>query len=427
MVPSGWRSRRRPGSRQLGAVGAIAAVVVVAVAAAGLLTGQRGPGAAPTSGSTATPGEAATWTLRPNPGAGQWTGLEWHDITASAGGIFSESVPWLEGTRMDEAVAWRGGFALVGGDDRLWTSKDGLTWTRASGAPEYAGIVGLNGILLAGGEGIDGFGTGLWMSGDAVTWQKVPIPHSFYSVGCEKVACSGLAVSSQGVVVVATAGSQPNNSLDPSILYFSADGTIWSRATLPEQAYEVAVHSFLDGFVAIGMVPDPGDPTGGLRQRAWRSPDGLNWNAYEPKLPLPFAGDVWRGWNDLQPWDMQFGPLGADNGDFHSSDGVDWAVDSEPRGWWDQGQAVSDGNRIVFAERWVSRFYLGEGDGHWRELEQGGDIGELPGGGYAVLLPNGLLWVGGGRVYFGQALSGVAPRGSLALPTPTPSPWPGPS
>jgi hypothetical protein len=427
MVPSEWRSRTRPGIRQLSTVGAIAAVVVVAVATAGLLLSQRGPDTPTTSGSTVTPGEAATWTLTPHPGAGQWTGLEWHDITASAGGIFLDKAPWLEGSRMDEVVAWRGGFALIGGDDRLWTSKDGLAWTRASGAPQYSGIVGLNGILLAGGEGIDGFGTGLWISGDAVTWQKVALPHSFYSVGCEKVTCSGLAVSSKGVVAVATAG-QPNDSLDPSILYFSADGTTWSQANLPEEASDVAVHSFIGGFVATGMVADPGDPPGGRHQRAWKSTDGLNWIAYEPKLPQPFiAGDVWRGWHTLQPWDMQFGPLGADNGDLHSSDGVNWAVDSEPRGWWDQGQAVSDGNRIVFAEEWVARFYLGEGDGRWRELEQGGDIGNLPGGGYALLLPNGLLWVGGGRVYFGQALAGVAPRGSVALPTPTPSPWPGPS
>ena len=56
-----------------------------------------------------------------------------------------------------------------------------------------------------------------------------------------------------------------------------------------------------------------------------------------------------------------------------------------------------------------------------------GDIGKLPGGGYAVLRSNGLLWIGGGRVYFGQALSRVAPRGSLVLPTPTLTPWPGPS
>ena len=117
MVPSGRRS-----------------VMVVAVAAAGLLISQRGHDTATTPGATVTRGEAATWTLGPHPGEGQWTGLEWHDITASAGGIFIDRAPWLEGSRMDEVVSWRGGFALVGGDDRLWTSKDGMTWTRASWA-----------------------------------------------------------------------------------------------------------------------------------------------------------------------------------------------------------------------------------------------------------------------------------------------------
>jgi len=388
--------------------------------------GQRGHDTAMAPDATGTPGRAATWTPGSHPGEGQWTGLEWHDITASAGGIFVDRAPWLEGSRMDEAVAWRDGFALVGGDGNLWTSKDGLTWAHATGAPQYLGVVGLNGSLLAGVEGGDASEPGLWISGDAVTWRRVPIPSNFYSVGCEKVACSGLAVSSRGVVAVATAGSERNSSTEPSILYFSSDGTTWSRATLPDQASSVAVHSFFGGFVAIGMVPIPGGRPGESSQRAWRSPDGLNWTAYEPRLPGPYV-DLWRGWHDLQPWDMQFGPLGADNGAVHSSEGVDWTVDSEPRGWWDQGQGISDGNRIIFTANWVCRFYLGEGDGHWRELEQGGDIGILPGGGYALLLPNGLLWVGGGRVYYGKALSGVAPRGSLALPTPTPSPEPGPT
>jgi len=377
--------------------------------------GQRGHDTATTPGPTVTPGEAATWTPAPHRGEGQWTGLEWHDITPSAGGIFIDRAPWLEGSRMDAVVSWRGGYALVGGDDELWTSKDGLAWTHASGAPQYAGIAGLNGSLLAGGEGIDGSGPGLWMSGDAVTWQRVPI--HFTSIGCEKRSCSGLAASSKGVVAVATAGSEANDSADPSILYFSSDGTTWSRANLPDQAWEVAVHSFFGGFVAIGLVPDPEDPLGGRRQRVWRSADGLNWTAYEPIMPGSYVAN---------PWDMQFGPSGADNGDVHSSDGVDWAFDSAPL-LRSEGQAVSDGSRIVFVAKWVSRFYLGGGDGHWRELAQGGDIGKLPGGGYAFLLPNGLLWVGSGRVYFGQALSGVAPRGSLALPTPTPSAWAGPS
>ena len=43
------------------------------------------------------------------------------------------------------------------------------------------------------------------------------------------------------------------------------------------------------------------------------------------------------------------------------------------------------------------------GDGHWLRLDQGGDIGSLPGGGQAWLLPTGVLYEGGGRLFFGQA------------------------
>jgi len=62
--------RARPGrsrARFAGAVAAVAAAVVIAVSAAGLVAVMRGPQA------------TATWTLRPDAGQGEWTGLEWHD------------------------------------------------------------------------------------------------------------------------------------------------------------------------------------------------------------------------------------------------------------------------------------------------------------------------------------------------------------
>jgi hypothetical protein len=391
-------------------------VLVVAIAVTGVLLSRPRAATAPAPGSTVA-STVATLTS-------QWTGLEWHDITESAGALIGPR-PSLEGIGQDPIVAWRGGLALVRGRDlTLWTSGDGLTWKQATGTPQIGAIVSVNGKLLLGGE-IYPSGPALWASADAETWQTVPIP--FKWVGCQRAACTSLAANSRGVVAVAWPGFDPKTVVDPSSLYFSSDGTTWTRATLPEQAYEVAVHSFLGGFAAIGMVPESGDPNT-LHQRAWRSSDGLTWTRFEPRMPQPFtADDLWHGWHDLQEWDMQFGRLGADNGGFHSSDGAAWMLDSESREWWGGGQAVSDGNRIVVTQKWVCRFFVGEGDGRWRELEQGGDIGMLPGGGYAFLIPGGLLWLAGDRVYFGRALSGVAPLGSIALPTPTPTPWPGSS
>jgi len=62
-------------------------------------------------------------------------------------------------------------------------------------------------------------------------------------------------------------------------------------------------------------------------------------------------------------------------------------------------------------------FYLSEGDGKWRLLQQGGDVGSLTADGQMMLLPNGVLWIGGNRVYFGEGLYGLAPQGSIGPPT----------
>jgi len=59
------RGGRRSGIRRAVALAGLAAALIVVVAAAGLLAGQRGPN----------PG--ATWTLRPDTGQGEWTGLTW--------------------------------------------------------------------------------------------------------------------------------------------------------------------------------------------------------------------------------------------------------------------------------------------------------------------------------------------------------------
>jgi hypothetical protein len=401
----GWSGRRR-----VWALASLAAVLVIAVSAAGLLVGTRGPQA------------AATLPLRTDVGQGEWTGLEWHDITATAQGISSTEQWYVGGNPL---VAWRGGFAMLGGDMNVWLSKDGLTWTRAAGAPRYAGMVAVGPYLLAWGATTDASGaftgSGLWRTVDGVTWTSVSMPSAVTPVG--------LAGSSSGAVIWSTP-SDVGQPAGPSQIYLCADAATWTRATLPADlaaAIDVQVSPFLDGFVAMGDVPDPNGnigkstdsgPETKYSERSWISRDGLTWTSYQPTL---LASD------SDQPWtNMQEGRLGAGDGRIHSTDGgVTWSRDRVQLPDSMVGyQLVSDGDRIVMAAGGGGQFYLSEGDGNWIQLEQGGDVGSLPSDGRIMLLPNGVLWIGGGRVYFGQALSGIAPEGSLGPPT---SPSPGPS
>ena len=386
---------------------ATAALLVVAGCAPSSVSNRPSPSVAPPTHS----------------GNGQWTGLQWRDVTATARDFFSHRAPPVQYLQYDPAgiVVWRGGMAMIGGVDRsVWISPDGLTWTKSPGAPAYAGLVGWNGTLAAGGFVNDE--PGLWTSSDAVTWRKAPI--RFDVSGCEQVGeCLGLAAGPQGIIGVTTEGRI--SLMDPGTPYLSTDGVTWTSRPLPEDANQVAVNAFMNGFIAAGSVPLAGASPGSFAPRAWRSPDGVHWTVYHAVRPGGTTNDQWPYWGLSGPWTIEEGPLGAEDQWMHSIDGVTWEEDTE---FIEGGaQMVSDGARIIGAQTWLSRFFLSEGDGHWRELEQGGDIAQLPAGGHAYLLPTGLLWVAGERVFFGQALSGVHPSGSLAMPTPSPTPWPGPS
>jgi hypothetical protein len=398
--------RGRSRARLAGALAALAAALAIAVSAAGLLVVLRGPQA------------ATTWTIRADAGHGEWTGLEWHDITALAGGLARQN-SYSPGstTGTGGVVQWRGGFAAVGGDFNLWLSTDGLTWKPAAGAPRFPGIVAIDGDLLVSGQDSGGSGPWLWRTADGVTWTRVSVPFDVSSSW-------GLTAGGPGVVAAANiydSGAPPGLSG----IYFTTDAQTWTQATLPSDlaaASNVYVSSFIGGFVALALVSDPNGSTvydegtsteRRYSERAWISRDGLIWSTYDPVVPS----------NEVQgalPWTgMQVGRLGAGDGRIYSTDhGVTWLADKDNIPSWLYGdRTVSDGSRIVMSAGSGSRFYLSEGDGHWRLLQQGGDAGSLPADGQMMLLPNGVLWIAGNRVYFGQGLSGVAPEGSLGPPT----------
>jgi hypothetical protein len=396
---AGWRLR---------ALAALAAVLVVAVSAAGLLVATRGPHG------------GATWTLRADPGTGEWTGLEWHDITATAGGLARQNL-WIgccsSGT--GGVVRWRGGYATTGGDFGLWLSPDGLTWKPASGTPEYqyAGCT-----AAVGGDLLFMYRTknqeaGILRTSDGTTWTTVSVPFD--------VNGSCLVGGGPGVVAETTSSGMSMGSPSLESIYFSADATTWTRATLPSDmaaAGTVQVTPFLDGFVAVGAVEDPNGSSSntddkGVTTRfsyhSWLSHDGLTWASHNPTLP-------WTGYSsNIPPWPaMQWGSSGAGDGRVHSSDGgTTWFADSRTsRDALDHLMSVSDGNRIVLTGNYGAKFFVGTGDGQWTLLQQGGDVANLPADGQPMLLANGVLWVSGDRVYFGQALSGVTPRGSIGPP-----------
>ena len=384
--------------------------------AVGLLVAQRGGG----------PG--ATWAPRTDVGTGQWTALEWHDVTATAGGLANPVFVASGGFSMQREVArWQGGVAMMGGDYRIWSSRDGVTWSEAANSPWMAQPVPTpdGTALLAYSWGQGGSDPAMWRSTDGRSWERVAVPFG-----------RGVALTASGVGDLAVATDTSTVPAGLSAIWFTADGATWTRDELPSDlaaAQNLVVSPFATGFAAVGLVEDPNgsdsfcDDKGNCTRysyRAWRSIDGRTWSSYGPTIPPTGMNS-----NSL-PWPgVRSGTVGMTDGSIYSTDdGVTWQAESEVgysagKVRVDAAGLVSDGARVIGAAGSITHLYLTEGDGRWTELRQGGDVGSLPSTGQLAMVPGGVLWITADRVYYGQALSGIEPRGSLGPPI-TPSPGP---
>jgi hypothetical protein len=395
-----------PGRLHLKVMAGIVAALVVALAGGVLLAAQR----------YAEPVAASQAAARSVPANEQWTGIEWHDITATSGGLFSKD-PWETSIGSGTVVAWPGGLAASTGSG-VWTSIDGRSWSRVSG-PEYAPYLGaLGGQLLAVSQPVascEETAAGpclttsrIWATTNGADWTSELLPFSGNVMS--------LTTSPTGAVIVVQPIGNADGSFGPMALYVTADGVSWRQASIPDgmsnSSYLTVVQTPM-GYMALAT-PKQGDTIG-----YFASADGLTWSRISPTLPNGQTLDM----------GVYLGLLGSDSLGLHSSDGVSWTLDEDQAPLWTSGsfpfQALADGRHILVADGWNTTFYVSVGDGHWRVLDQGGDIGSLPGGGQAWLLPDGVLYAGGGRLFFGQATSGRAVQGSLrpaATITPPPTP-----
>jgi hypothetical protein len=396
----GGRVRSTP-LRWLGAVAATLAVLVLTASVLGI-----GP----------TYQDAAGWTPRADAGQGEWTAIEWHDISASFNGHFGG------GWAGQEMVRWAHGFALSDLGTRWWLSDDGFAWHLATGIPAGSLVVGAGERLLV--INMDSGQAWTTVDGERLTPCTPPfdIKHIWYA-----------ASNKPGVLVLTGPDQDPTSPkpYGPSQFNFSRDGLTWTTAVLPADLAEargVHVQPFSDGFLAIGDIEDPdGFNSSGIAgpggqpldwrysQAAWFSADGITWSKSPATSPDP----------GLQWETIQVGRLGMSLYTFHSTDGGQtWINDAVLPAGDAPAQSASDGTRIIYSTDGGGRFYLSEGDGRWRLLAQGGDVGHLPNDGAMVLEPKGILWISGSRVYYGEALAGIQPQGSIGVPvSPSPDPY----
>jgi hypothetical protein len=395
----------RPARR---AIVGLAATLILAVAGAALLVAVH-------------PNKVAA-----PPASRPWTALEWHDVTSTAFPATS-SAPGGSGAPNgpESVITWKGRL-LASISSQLWWSSDGIHWQQVKDAPGIVTLVATKDWLLELGSTCQGLACGtrtgpVEYSTDGLTWKVSQFP---------PLEISGVAAANDRAVILTKSPDAVHPGLTTSVPHVSVDGATWQvyEGSMPADmaaAWDMAITSTRAGFVASGLVADPNgaDLGGGIDSgveftltgsyRYWFSADGRSWAPYAPGLESAYGGilSAFRG---------SAGDALAD-GRHHSRDGLTWLADANPLprpgAMAEAVPLCSDGAEIL-GQGLGPTFYVSRGDGLWLGLQNGGDVGSLPQGGQAWVVPGGVIYDGGGRVFFGKALSGVTLDETLA-PGPT--------
>jgi hypothetical protein len=250
-----------------------AALVIAASLPLLLLTGGNEPDVAATAAPTPSTVDS------PTPSSTVWSRVP-HDAAVFGG---------AGGQRMFDVTVGGPGLVAVGesgpGDAAVWTSVDGLSWSRVphdeavfggEGAPLMFDVtVGGPGLVAVGSVLIDGWSVtdaAVWTSVDGLTWSRVPHDEAVFG----GARMSGVTAGGPGLVAVGTVGAISDGADRDAAVWTSVDGLIWSR--VPREAvsgrsgnYPMwSVTAGGPGLVAVGW--------DGSDAAVWTSADGLTWS-----------------------------------------------------------------------------------------------------------------------------------------------------
>ncbi len=165
-------------------------------------------------------------------------------------------------------------------DAAVWTSVDGITWTRVQhdeavfGASTMEAVtVGGPGLVAVGSDGHDD--AAVWTSVDGITWSRVPHDESVFG-GTSSHAMRSVTVGGPGLVAVGDTWS--GDGTTTAVVWTSVDGVTWSRVAPDESVFgrDRTMHSVTaggPGLVAVGETHVPS------LAAVWVSDDGIIWVA----------------------------------------------------------------------------------------------------------------------------------------------------
>lgn len=321
---------------------------------------------------TAGPSSSIGGLVAPGDGFGAWTaaGSVRDGRTTAVAWTSADGTRWVRSDldqgdgRESEASAGarRQGMVAVAGtvitrrgdrDGRVWTSRDGGSWSVATvpaGGPGDQRVTSVAGGPLGFvAAGVDGSLPAVWFSPDGMSWTRVGGPFQ------KSQRIEAVAVGPQGAVAVGTITT--SGDVD-GMAWFSADGSTWRTVPLGGAAgftgpVEQAVHAVTaraDGFVAVG------DDANSERRvaAAWTSADGISWRR-EPANDMTVSVSSTAGVSAVSVGGS--GPLVAAGGSssaqlWSSADGRRWAREEPPpsaRLDASGARATTDGRAVLLA------------------------------------------------------------------------------
>ena len=292
--PKGWR----------GAVLAVAVTILVLVGVVVAVDRNGGDVVTDPASEPSAPDPVTTPTVTvpessPSPTLVDALGYRWSRVPHDAA-VFGSA--W-----MHSVIVGGPGLVAIGsaGNAVVWTSVDGFTWLRVPHDEAVFGNAGINSVAVGGpglvavgdiNSGVDGEESAVWTSVDGLTWSR------------------HVGVFEGGDPGVVTAGAAGLVALGGDAVWTSVDGITWSRVAHDEAVFDLqlgdgnGVMSVVvggPGLVAVGSEGLNSDaPTGRARAVVWTSVDGLTWSR------VPHDEAVFGGPGDQGMFDVTVGGPG---------------------------------------------------------------------------------------------------------------------
>jgi len=261
------------------------------------------------------------------------------------------------GRGMESVAVWEGGLVAVGwansGDDRdaaVWTSSNGVTWSRVlgnegvfggPGSREMESVAAWEGGLVAVGwdlsDGDNVQSGAVWTSSDGVTWSRVLGDEGVFG-DPNSQWMESVAAWEGGLVAVGweLSGNSPDTAEVDGAVWISSNGVTWSRVPDDEgvfgQMNSVAVWE--GGLVAVGAELSRNTTNTAevdVNGAVWTSSNGVTWSRV-PDDEGVFGGPDSQGMESVAVWEGGLVAVGwDDSGDdrdaavWTSSDGVAWS------------------------------------------------------------------------------------------------------